>query len=105
MADAIKWCHRLDSSMKTTTSQPLDGIAFPRKCLLIPNFHFHGFFSDDFAALSVTLPKCSDACSDCSVGILLISDVPRNFVRGGGVQQIELRTEDRENGDLGAVAP
>ena len=23
---------------------------------------------------------------------------------GGGVQQIQLRTEDRENGDLGAVA-
>jgi len=33
-----------------------------------------------------------------------ISGVPRNFVRGG-VQQIQLRTEDRENGDLGAVAP
>ena len=34
------------------------------------------------------------------------SSVPRNFVRGGvGVQQIQLRTEDRENGDLGAVAP
>ena len=33
------------------------------------------------------------------------SGVPRNFVRGGeGVQQIQL-TEDRENGDLGAVAP
>jgi len=32
-----------------------------------------------------------------------ISGVPRNFVRG--VQQIELRTEDRQNGDLGAVAP
>ena len=32
------------------------------------------------------------------------SGVPRNFVRGGGVQQIQLRTEDRENGDLGAVA-
>ena len=31
------------------------------------------------------------------------SGVPRNFVRG--VQQIQLRTEDRENGDLGAVAP
>ena len=31
--------------------------------------------------------------------------VPRNFFfRGGGVQQIQLRTEDRENGDLGAVA-
>ena len=33
-----------------------------------------------------------------------ISGVPRNFVRGG-VQQIQLRTEDRDNGDLGAVAP
>jgi len=34
------------------------------------------------------------------------SGVPRNFVRGGGVfQQIHLRTEDRENGDLEVVAP
>jgi len=24
---------------------------------------------------------------------------------GGGVQQIQLRIEDKENGDLGAVAP
>ena len=32
-----------------------------------------------------------------------ISGVPRNFVRGG--QQIQLKTEDRENGDLGAVGP
>jgi len=31
------------------------------------------------------------------------SGVPRNFFRGG-VQQIQLRTEDREDGDLGAVA-
>jgi hypothetical protein len=27
------------------------------------------------------------------------------FLGGGGVQQIQLRTEGRENGDLGAVAP
>jgi hypothetical protein len=33
-----------------------------------------------------------------------ISGVPMNFFRGG-VQQIQLRTEDRENGDLRAVAP
>jgi len=35
------------------------------------------------------------------------SGVPRNFVRGGGgvVQQFQLRTGDRENGNLGAVAP
>jgi len=31
------------------------------------------------------------------------SGVPRSFV--GGFQQIQLRTEDRENGDLGAVVP
>ena len=31
------------------------------------------------------------------------SGLPRNFFRG--VQQIQLRTEDRENGDVGAVAP
>ena len=34
------------------------------------------------------------------------SGVPRNLVQGGrgGFQQIQLKTEDRENGDLGAVA-
>ena len=30
-----------------------------------------------------------------------VSGVPRNFFRGG-VQQIQFRTDDRENGDLGA---
>jgi len=35
------------------------------------------------------------------IGTSLTSGVPRNFVRG--VQQIQLRTEDRENGNLGAV--
>jgi len=33
------------------------------------------------------------------------SGVPRNFVPGGGDQQIQLRAEDRQNGNLGAVAP
>jgi hypothetical protein len=48
---------------------------------------------------------CND--SDVSLGIYTVSSsgVPRNFVRGGGVQQIQLRTEGRENGDLVAVAP
>jgi hypothetical protein len=32
------------------------------------------------------------------------SGIPRYFVRRG-VQQIQLKTESRENGDLGAVAP
>jgi hypothetical protein len=47
------------------------------------------------------------------VFVLVSSGVPRNFFQGrvqpgnffGGVQQIQLRTEDRENGDVGAVAP
>ena len=29
----------------------------------------------------------------------------QNFFSGGGVQRIQLRTEDREDGDLGAVDP
>ena len=36
--------------------------------------------------------------------VIPVSGVPKNFFRGG-VQQIQLRTEERENGDLGAVAP
>jgi len=36
---------------------------------------------------------------------LSASGVSRNFFRGGGLQQIPLRTEDREEGDLEAVAP
>ena len=39
-----------------------------------------------------------------SVNAVVDSGVPRNFVRRG-VQQIQLRTEDRENGDMGVVAP
>jgi hypothetical protein len=37
------------------------------------------------------------------VVVVVVSGEPRNFVRG--VQHIQLRTEGRENGDLGAVAP
>ena len=46
---------------------------------------------------------------DCWYAIntaLLFSGVPRNFVQGGGgVQQIQLRTEDIEKGDMGTLAP
>ena len=39
--------------------------------------------------------------------LLLAVAYPEIFFggEGGGVQQIQLRTEDRQNGDLGAVAP
>jgi len=29
----------------------------------------------------------------------------QEFCSGGGVQQIQLRTEDRDKGDMGAIAP
>ena len=49
--------------------------------------------------------KCSNSYyTQTALFTLLFSSVPRNFVGGEG-QQIHLRTEDRENGDLGAVAP
>jgi len=42
----------------------------------------------------------------CILIKLGVSGLPRNFFSGeGGVKQIQLRTEDRKNGDLGAVAP
>ena len=34
-----------------------------------------------------------------------ISGVPRNLFGRGGVQQIQLTTEDRQNGDLGGSSP
>ena len=47
------------------------------------------------------LTSCEkDAQMKLTKHVFLFSGVPRNFVRGG-VQQIQLRTEDRENGDLG----
>ena len=39
-------------------------------------------------------------CNDVASGVTRIF-----FFGGGGVQQIQLRTEDKENGDLETVAP
>jgi hypothetical protein len=57
------------------------------------------------------LPQWRFPLLNCAV----ISGVPSNFFGGGvtpwifsgggGVKKIQLRTEDKENGDLGAVAP
>ena len=50
--------------------------------------------------------RSADLAVTSHVNYLEISGVSRSFVRGGGgAQQIQLRTEDRENGDLGAIAP
>jgi len=49
--------------------------------------------------------RCFASCSHSQQCIFVESSgVPRNFFRGG-VQQIQLRREDRDDGDLGAVAP
>ena len=42
--------------------------------------------------------------SECDSGCSGTVAYPGIFF-GEGVQQIQLRTEDRENGDVGAVAP
>jgi len=49
---------------------------------------------------SISLPA---VLSLCFREVPHTSEVPRDFFRG--VQQIQLRAEDREDGDLGAVAP
>jgi hypothetical protein len=56
--------------------------------ILILYFYFHTYFH--------FVPVCfTDVC---------IQWHTQEFF-SGGVQQIQLRTEDRENGDLGVVAP
>jgi len=63
----------------------------------------------DFPLHSITagrirISEVSSSVVSGAFGPMRASGVPRSFVRGW-VQQIQLRTEDRENGDLGAAAP
>jgi hypothetical protein len=53
---------------------------------------------------------CVPSSGNSSVPVELHADRGQSaaylgFFSGGGIQQIHLRTEGRENGDLGAVAP
>ena len=59
--------------------------------------HCAGGLTDYVAAAGTD--DCSERCNFGGSG------VPSNFFSRAGVQQIQLRTEDRQNGDLGAVAP
>jgi hypothetical protein len=66
----------------------------------------HTYFGFPIERMNKERPRKTDTRS---------SGVPRNFFGGGGggyarnffegVQQLQLRIEGRENGDLGAVAP
>ena len=50
----------------------------------------------------------ADYVSSLKSSLCFSSGVPRNFVQGaegGEFQQIQLGTEDRENGDLGGASP
>ena len=38
-------------------------------------------------------------------GFMVGSGIPKNFFWGGGFKKIQLRTVDRQNGDLGVIAP
>ena len=73
--------------------------------LMVDRWHWDTFFSEYFGfPLLVSFRLSCVVAADGIVEQQTVrnSGVPRNFVRG--VQQIQL-TEDRENGDLGAVAP
>jgi len=37
--------------------------------------------------------------------LVAFSGVPKNFLGVGGVQQVQLKTEDKQNRDLGVVKP
>ena len=89
-------------SMKRTVSRL---IFTPSAIILTVNLRSNGANSLTHAVLSpVSVFVCCPLhCSSSKT--VLPSGVPRNFVRGGGVQQFQLRTEDRENGDLWAIAP
>ena len=54
----------------------------------------------------IATPADKSQCNTFQTAVLLSTVAYPGilFGRGGG-QQIQLRTEDRENGDLGAVAP
>jgi len=52
----------------------------------------------------MAVPSCFIALAHSSVHGTAVA-YPGILFGGGGFQQIQLRTEDRQNGDLGAVAP
>ena len=66
-------------------------------------WHRQGLKITDCVLFQVISVEYPDHLSRQLLTIDGTSGVPRNFVRG--VQQIQLRTEDRENGDLEVVAP
>ena len=72
---------------------------YDRNCWLVSLHEYFSNFCKQFGGLHT-----STHVTQILLSVSLASGVPRNFVREG-VQQIQLRTEDRENGDLGAVAP
>ena len=67
----------------------------------------------EFAAFPGPCHRCCEDtrpaafCPKCPATLYILKPVayPGILFGRGGVQQIPLRTEDRENGDLGAVAP
>jgi len=60
----------------------------------------HGAMYKESVIISGIVQDFEQRCC-CLFQLLLSSGVSRNFVRGGSTNSVE----DRENGDLGAVAP
>jgi hypothetical protein len=77
---------------------PWSSYCNPHACPLLSEIYFNIIWLPQPIHFKLYVP------SSMQKGAPHSSRVPRNFF-GGGVQQIQLRTEGRENGDLGAVAP
>ena len=71
----------------------------------VSELKFLGIYFDSRFSFDRHVDYITGKCTPVVNVLAKFSGAPRNFVPWGGVQQIQLRTEDRENGDLGAVAP
>ena len=85
-------------------------------CILAPTYveyFWLSFVSFNYLRTPTSFRIIHAVCTEVCICNSVVEDVswkasgiPRNFFLGGGVvQQIQLRTEDRENGDRGAVVP
>jgi len=72
---------------------------YDRNCWLVYLHEYFSKFCKQFSVLHTSIHV-----TQILLSVPLASGVPRNSVREG-VQQIQLRTEEKEKGGLGAVAP
>ena len=76
-------------------------------CALFYNIQQPQLFGTEISGFNSIFIRfmCIQNYGSCRSISVEVSGRTQEFCSGGGVQQIQWRTEDRENGDLGSVAP